>query len=257
MLRVLDLFSCLGTHAIGLANAGGFVTVRFIESSPWRRAHLDRRFPGVPQHDDVRTFAARRGEAHVVIGGPPCKRTSVAAAVRGSRDGSSLWPDMLRIGVDVATEWFVVEQPPGNAAWEDQVADDLQRTGYHAARIEFAASDCGAPYIRRRVFILACTDLSRLEVAWAAIPREIAAAKRASDARGYWHPGQLESLRVDARGAGELDPPASWDRIERIDALGDSNPPVMMEVIGRAIRHAVGDKPQERDNDEEDLLRSR
>ena len=234
-IRVLDLFSCVGCHALGLHSAGAFDTIRFVEASPWRRAILSLRFPGTPQHDDIRTYRGTSGEADIVVGGPPCQRTSVAAAVHGKRDGESLWPDMLRVCNDVHPEWIVVEQPPGNSAWEAEVSDDLCRAGFHSARVEFAAGDCGAPYPRRRVFILASPSLPRLEIAWAAVPSEIECAKRAADAGGHWDPDQLAALRVDALSAGEMDRSESRIRRERIEALGDSNPPVMMAVIGRAI----------------------
>lgn len=237
-LRVLDLFSCVGGHALGLHAAGEFETVRFIEANPYRRQVLGERFPEIPQHDDVETYHGTTGEADIAIGGPPCQRTSKASAIHGKRTGESLWADMRRIGVNVGVEWFVVEQPPGNASWEAEVSRDLCRDGYHCARVEFAARDCGAPYPRRRVFILACTSLSRLEVAWSAIPREIDRAKRAADARGDWDADKLAAIRVDARSAGEMDRGVSRVRRERIEALGDSNPPIMMTVIGHAILQA-------------------
>ncbi len=234
----LDLFSCIGCHAIGFQRAG-IETIAFCERSAWRRGRLAEQFPGVTIHDDVRTLA-RTSPCHIVIGGPPCQRTSVASAIHGKRTGESLWPNMLRIGIDVAAEWIVVEQPPGNAAWEAEVAGDLSRARYHAARIEFEARDVGAPYPRRRVFILACTSLPRLEVAWRAVPSAIDGVKRAADARGDWDADQLEALPVDARSAGEHDGgPRSAERREWIEALGDSNPPHMAEAIGRAIMRAV------------------
>ncbi|WP_316210665.1 DNA cytosine methyltransferase, partial [Bradyrhizobium sp. SZCCHNR3053] len=138
-MNVLDLFSNIGGHAIGMREAGGFRTVQFVEINERRRRLLAHHFPGVPIHDDVRTFSGVR--ADIVIGGPPCQRTSVAAAIHGKRTGESLWPEMLRVGLDAGTEWFVVEQPPGNAEWEAKVTDDLARSGYHSARVEFAACD--------------------------------------------------------------------------------------------------------------------
>lgn len=235
-IPVIDLFSCVGCHAEGLHRAGPFETIQFVEFNPWRRAKLRRLFPGVPVHDDVRTYQGTRGSARVGVGGPPCQQTSVAAAIHGYRDGDSLWPEYLRIGVNVDLEWFVVEQPPGHAAWEAKVADDLSRTGRHVARIEFGACDIGAPYLRRRVFLVACTSLPRLEVAWAAVPSAIERVKRAADARGDWDPDKLATVPVDARSAGQMDGgDASRERREWIDALGDSNPPAMMEVIGHII----------------------
>jgi len=233
----LCLFSCIGNHAIGLARAG-IRTVAFVEKNPWRRARIAESFPGVRIDEDVRDFAPTI--ANIIIGGPPCQRTSVAAAVHGKRTGESLWPHMRRAGLDMGTDWFVVEQPPGNKTWEAEVGNDLASDGYHVARIEFAACDVGAPYLRRRVFLVACPSLPRLEIAWSAIPQAIARTKRAADARGDWNADQLAALPVDARSAGEMDGgERSRERREWIEALGDSNPPHMAEVIGRAIMATV------------------
>lgn len=234
----LDLFSCLGCHAIGFERAG-IQTVAMCEIDPWRRQQLAARFPETPLHADVRSLRDFP-RCDIVIGGPPCQRTSVAAAIHDHRDGASLWPYMLHIGLCAGAEWIVVEQPPGNAAWETEVACSLSSAGRHVARFEFGAGDLGAPYLRRRVFLVASPSLPRLEVARDALPRAIDSVKRAADARGDWNPDQLAAIPVDARAAGEFDQgPASRERRARIEALGDSNPPHMAEVIGRAIVEAT------------------
>jgi DNA (cytosine-5)-methyltransferase 1 len=232
-LKSLDLFSCIGCHAIGLGRAG-IETLAFCEANETRRTELRHQFPETPIHDDIRTLRDVPA-CDVVIGGPPCQRTSNAAAVHGYRTGESLWPYMLHIGLCSGAEWFVVEQPPGNAAWEAEVACSLSAAGRHVARFEFGACDVGAPYLRRRVFLVACTSLSRLEVAGRSLACAIEQTKRAADARGDWDPDQLAALPVDARSAGEHAPTLSRARIERIEALGDSNPPHMAEAVGRAI----------------------
>ena len=236
MLRSFDLFSCIGCHAEGFRRAG-IETVAMCETNPFRRKTLAANFPGMPIHDDVRTITPV--EADIIVGGPPCQRTSVAAAVHGYRTGESLWPYMLHLGLCSGAFWFVVEQPPGNAAWEAEVSCSLSNAGRYVARFEFGACDVGAPYLRRRVFLVACPSLSRLEVAREALPSAIERVKRTADARGDWDADQLAALPVDARAAGEMDAgPASRYRRECIEALGDSNPPHMAEVIGLAIRAA-------------------
>lgn len=230
-MNVLDLFSCIGGHALGL-RAVGMRTVQFVEINEQRRGLIAQQFPGVPVHDDVRTFIGVRGSADMVVGGPPCQRTSVAAAIHGKRDGGSLWPEMRRIAREVAPQWVVVEQPPGNEAWEAEVRDDLGADGFHTARAEFAACDLGAPHIRRRVFILAHPCFARLALAWQAIPCEIAAVARSAPAGNHWLAGPPRALRV-VNGVSE------WmDRNAAVEAIGDSNPPVMLTVIGRAIVRA-------------------
>ena len=237
-MRSFDLFSCIGCHAKGFERAG-FETVALCESNPWRRERLKEQWPGVPIYDDVRTPVTLQADA--VFGGPPCQQTSVASAVHGYRSGDSLFPYMLAAGLRAGAEWIVVEQPPGNAEWEATVSGGLCEAGYHVARLEFGACDVGAPYPRRRVYLVGCTSLPRLEVAWSAVPREIAEVARAANARAAWCPDQLSALPVVARDAGEMDRgERSRERKEWIEALGDSNPPEMAEVIGRAIMSAHG-----------------
>jgi len=237
LLTSLDLFSCIGCHAIGMDRAS-IKTVALCESVPARRRVLEIEFPRRPIYEDVRLISDPP-MADIVIGGPPCQRTSVAAAIHGYRTGESLWPYMLHAGLCARAAWFVVEQPPGNAEWEKEVAVSLSQTGRHVAKFEFGACDVGAPYLRRRVYLVASTSLPRLEVARSALPSAIEAVKRAADARGDWDPDQLAALPVDARTAGEFDRGArSRARRGMIEALGDSNPPHMAEVIGRAIAAA-------------------
>jgi DNA (cytosine-5)-methyltransferase 1 len=230
-LLVDDWFSCIGGHALGLHNAGGFKTVRFIEIDEWRRTILKKHFPDVPQHDDVLT--AKAIQADVLIGGPPCKNTSVAAAIHDKRTGNSLWDAMYKAVREGSYEWIVVEQPPGNKAWEDKVISDLAGAGYRCTRNELSASDFGAPHTRKRVFMLAHCDIKRLSVARKSITQEVARLKRTAFAGGPWYEGVPRTLRVDDG------VPSRVDRKHRITAIGDSNPPIMATVIGLGIKESV------------------
>jgi site-specific DNA-cytosine methylase len=230
-LNVLDLFSCVGCHALGMERAG-HRTVALCESKSWRRERLAQNFPGVLIHHDVRDFEPP--PADVCFGGPPCQATSVAAAIHGYRTGASLWPAMLRCGLAAGAEWFVVEQPPGNAAWEAEVAADLSRAGRHVAVFEFGAHDLGAPYPRRRRYVVAGPSLSRLALARAAIPQAIERAKGAAASRGDWDPAAIPPFGVDTWRSERV-----HERRERIEALGDSNPPAMAEAIGYMLAEAA------------------
>lgn len=235
VIRSLDLFSCIGCHALGFRRAG-IATAVLCEIDEWRRGVLKRNFAGVPIYDDIHDMPPLH--ADVAFGGPPCQGTSVAAAIHGKRDGRSLFPEMLR--VSALCEWVVVEQPPGNKKWEATVSRGLAATGRHVARLEFAACDVGAPYPRRRVYLVACASLPRLEVAWRSVPSAIERVKRAADARASWDARLLSTIPVAARDAGEMDRGrASRERKRIIEATGDSNPPEMAEVIGRAIMKAA------------------
>lgn len=236
ILTSLDLFSCVGCHALGFERAG-IRTVALCEIDTWRQSVLADHF-SCPIYEDVRSIR-HPPKADIVFGGPPCKRTSLSAAVIGRRDGDSLWPEMFRIGLAAGAEWIVVEQPPGNKAWEATVQGDLAGAGYHVARFEFAAYDVGAPYQRRRVYTVGCASLSRLAVARFALPQSITDVARAAVGRNDWGTGELAVLPVVARAAGDMDKgPRSALRRKIIEALGDSNPPQMAEALGRAIRMA-------------------
>lgn len=236
MLDVLDLFSCIGSHALGLHAAGGFRTVGFVELDPYRRRVLRHHFPAVPIHDDVRTYHGTPGEADVIVGGPPCQQTSVAAAVHGTRTGASLWTEMGRIVGRVGPDWVVVEQPPGNAAWEAQVSGDLEELGYRVSRHVISAADLGAPHLRRRVYLLAHPDLSRLQIAGQARPWALDRLAGRAAHRNPWRAPVSRDLRIPDGVPGRL------DRRARIEALGDSNPPIMMEAIGLMIAAADPDR---------------
>ncbi len=236
VLRSFDAFSCLGCHAIGFQRAG-IETTAFCEINSFRRYQITQRFPGKRVYEDIQNVNGLDvPDSEIIVGGPPCQKTSKAAAIHGRRTGQSLWPAMLTTGLAMGAEWFVVEQPPGNATWEAEVGHDLSDAGYQVARIEFGACDIGAPYLRRRVFLVACTDLPRLEIAWRAVPSAIERVKRSANARGDWEPSQLCSIPVDA---GSESREIGRTRRNWIEALGDSNPPHMAEVIGLAIKEAT------------------
>ena len=228
-MKILDLFSCIGCHALGMQRAGHKV-VQLCENNPWRQTVLRRNFPRISLHEDVKTLTHTH-KADVCFGGPPCQATSVASAIHGRRTNASLWFHMLKAGQLAGCQWFIVEQPPGNAAWEDEVCTSLCSAGYHVAIFEFSAADVGAPYLRRRRYITASTSLPRLALARQSLPQAIDRAKRAAATRGDWNPRAIPTVRMDTWRAEE-----PYERKQRIEALGDSNPPAMAEVIGWMLR---------------------
>lgn len=254
MIQVVDLFSCVGCHALGLSYASdAFETIAFCESRPYRSAVLSRRFPGVRIHPDVRTLDAASIEHDsslpvVVFGGPPCQTTSKISAISGSRTGESLVGEQIRIASGLEADWTIVEQPTGNPLWEAQTGELLRRAGYRVGRAEFSAADVGAPYLRRRVYLLACADLRGLEVAIAALPSAVRSVADRAHSRHTWDEDDLAAVRVDAESTPRLDRSlgpivrlrGDQYRVDRIEALGDSNPPEMAEVIGRCIASVYG-----------------
>jgi DNA (cytosine-5)-methyltransferase 1 len=240
-VNVLDLFSGIGGMALGLERAG-FRSVAFCELNEYRRGVLRRHWPLVPCHADIRELRARDvPQFELIAGGPPCQRTSLAAAIQGKRTGETLWPEMARLIEEGRPEYALIEQPPGNSRWEAQVASDLASLGYHSRRFKRQACDSGAPHIRRRVFIIAHALLERCDqVARRAESSSVESKPWPAPPRGAWLSAGPRDHRVD-------DGLSSW--VDRIAALGDSVFPGDSEAIGRAIMSA-----EQQDHDFHDFL---
>jgi site-specific DNA-cytosine methylase len=231
-MKVRHLFSGGGNDAWGFRKAGMSI-VDMAEARPERRELLRQMYPEAKIYDDVRSMDER--SIDLVAGGPPCQRTSVASAIFGKRTGETLWPAMFQHCLDA--KWVVVEQPPGNKAWEAQVKTDLEGSGFHARRLEYAASDLGAPHIRRRVFILAHRDLSRLEIAWRSVPSEIERFAGGGVAGNPWLAYPPGGLRVADGLAGT---PRTAGARDAIEMLGDGIPWPMTYVLARAVLASAG-----------------
>jgi DNA (cytosine-5)-methyltransferase 1 len=236
-VNAYDLFSCIGGHSLGLGKAG-IETVAFCEKEEWRRRIIAKHFPGIPIYDDVHTAPAIA--ADIYAGGPPCAGTSVAAAIQGNRDGRTLFPAMLRLVSEGSPRWVAVEQPPGNRKWEDQVTDGMESVGYHVRWVGFSASSFGLLCHRRRRYALACRDVERLEIARRSVASQVREGERLTAERDVGAVCVPRALRVgDGFPATVVGLTAEQsERVRRIRAIGDSNPPLMMEVIGRAIAAA-------------------
>ena len=53
---LLDTFSGVGGFSLAAEWTGRISPVQFIEIDPWCRRVLAKHWPGVPIHDDIRTF---------------------------------------------------------------------------------------------------------------------------------------------------------------------------------------------------------
>ena len=161
MKTVIDLFSGIGGFALGLESTGYFKTVQFVENETWCQKILNKNFPEVPIHDDVKTFKGYG--ADVVVGGFPCQPFSVAGKQKAIQDDRHLWPDMFRVIKETKPTWVIGENVrniisiSGGMVFE-QVYLDLESEGYEVQSFIIPASAVNAPHQRYRTWIVAHTE---------------------------------------------------------------------------------------------------
>jgi DNA (cytosine-5)-methyltransferase 1 len=229
-LNVLDLFSGIGGFSLGLERAG-MRTVAFCETDHYCRAVLRKHWPGVPIHGDVRELhAADVGPADFISGGFPCQDTSNAGSRRGlAGSKSGLWSEMRRLIAEIRPAGVLIENSAHGARhWVEQVCNELAALGMDATPLGIAASDLGANHERRRVYVLAdaCSRRHRLA-------KEALCAGRTGSQLHPWWAGEPGIPRVDDG------LPCGVDR-RRV--LGNTVVPQIVELIGRAVMSAYGDK---------------
>lgn len=179
-MNELALFAGAGGGILG-GHLLGWRCVCAVEYDKYARNVLlarqqDGCLPKFPIWDDVRTFDGKpwRGVVDVVSGGFPCQDISPAGkgvGIEGSRSG--LWKEMARIIGEVRPRYAFVENSPllirrGLTT----VLSDLSEMGYDAVWGIVSAADCGAPHIRKRIWILAYAKGQRCGETWTDCKRQ-------------------------------------------------------------------------------------
>ena len=162
-MKHLDLFSGIGGFALA-ARWAGMDTVGFCEIEEYPRKVLEKNFPGVPIHKDIRELNGSEYEGiDLITGGYPCQPFSTAGKRKGHEDDRHLWPEMLRIVTQARPTWIVAENVTGHITMGlDQVLSDLENEGYASRTIVIPACGVGAEHRRDRVWILANSGGRRL-----------------------------------------------------------------------------------------------
>jgi len=160
-MRFGELFAGIGGFSLGLERAGMKCAWQ-VEIDPYARAVLNKHWPDVRRHDDVRTFPPTHTHTHdfsvdLICGGFPCQDISVAgkgAGLTGERSG--LWHEFARIVGVLRPRYVVVENVAALLGrGMDVVLGTLSTLGYDAEWHVIPASAVGAPHRRERVWIVA------------------------------------------------------------------------------------------------------
>jgi DNA (cytosine-5)-methyltransferase 1 len=184
VLRVLDCFSGIGGFTLAADRLGGFETTQFVELDPFCSKVLQKQWPEVPIHGDIRTFTGNVGQFDVITAGFPCQDLSSAgkqAGLEGERSG--LFYEVIRLARELQPRFVVFENVANLVSHKDgetfqEVLFQIARAGFDAEWAVVSARDVGACHLRKRVWIVAyatskCGDDVRLEDAGEAPESEL------------------------------------------------------------------------------------
>ena len=167
----LALCAGIGGMELGVrAVLPAYRTVCYVEREAYAAAILVARMEDglldpAPLWSDLRTFDGRpwRGVVDLVTAGFPCQPFSLAGKRRYEADERHLWPEIARIVFECEPALVFLENVSIRAFVEPW--RDLRELGFHLSRpFACTAAELGAGHRRRRVFVLAYHEHSRLEV---------------------------------------------------------------------------------------------
>jgi DNA (cytosine-5)-methyltransferase 1 len=164
VLQVLDCFSGIGGFTLAADRLGGFKTTQFVELDPFCSKILQKQWPEVPIHGDIRTFSGNVGQFDVITAGFPCQDLSSAgkqAGLGGERSG--LFYEVIRLARELSPRFIVFENVANLVSHKDgetfqEVLFQIARAGFDAEWAVVSARDVGACHLRKRVWIVAYTS---------------------------------------------------------------------------------------------------
>ena len=219
-LKVLDLFSGIGGFSLGLERAG-METVAFCEIEEYPRKVLEKYWPNVPIHEDVRSLTKEYlPRIDLVCGGFPCQPFSTAAA--GKNPVDTLSYEYTRIVCNVRPRYAIAENTEAKAFSQDMIKA-LKDAGYGITPKYISAYAVGADHERGRWWLIAH-------------PYHDGEFSSAIDAETR----RMSELRESLWGAENYArairiPNGLPHRMDRLKCLGNAVIPQIPEIIGRAI----------------------
>lgn len=161
MLRSLDVFAGIGNFTLAAKMVGHIETLQFVEIDKYCQKILNKHYPYVPIHSDIRTYKGELGSYDLITGGFPCLDISSQNPKGLGLDGprSGLFYELVRVIREVRPKYLLLEnvvhilykdkgRHMGRVLWE------LQQAGYDVEWATISAESVGAPHLRERVWFV-------------------------------------------------------------------------------------------------------
>jgi len=153
-----SLYSGIGGWLLA-AKWAGIENIFTCEIDDFCNKVLNKHFPNVEKHRDIKEFKGQRGSVDIISTSDPCQPFSFAGKRGGKADDRYLWPQTIRVIREIKPSYVVFENVPGfiNMAFET-VASDLEAEGYTVESFIIPACAVGAWHRRDRLWIIAYSN---------------------------------------------------------------------------------------------------
>lgn len=239
-MKHLDLFSGIGGFALA-ARWMGWETIQFVEIDKFCQKVLNKNFPNVPIHGDIKTFdgSKYRGTVDILTGGFPCQPFSTAGSRQGKDDARFLWPEMLRVIGEVGPCFVVGENVGGITSMEngkmlERIFVDLESIGFSVEAFLIPAAAVGMPHRRDRVWIVANSIQGIAQAEQQGFNKENRLSREwTSDFTCRHLPTQWDVLKRDSGVSRNGNGVSNW--VDRISGTGNAIVPQVAFEIFKAI----------------------
>ena len=166
-LRSLDLFT--GYGGLTLALEPWCKPIAYVEIEEYAQKIIayrmaDGSLPRAPILADVQNIEGATGDCDIIVGGFPCQDISVAGnggGLEGKRSG--LFYEIARLTEEIQPSFVFLENVPAiRTRGLQTVIKKFSELGYDCRWTTVSASSVGAPHQRRRWFLLAHTNGTKL-----------------------------------------------------------------------------------------------
>ncbi len=163
-MNELCLFAGAGGGLLASKWLLGWRTVCYVEWDSYCQKILQARIKDgflddAPIWDDAQTFDGNpwNGSVDIITAGFPCQPFSIAGKREAEKDKRNMWPDTIRIIREVGPRFVLLENVPRLLRFDyfGTILGDLAEAGYDARWKIVSAAECGAPHLRKRLWIVA------------------------------------------------------------------------------------------------------